>query len=219
MDLSHWDLVDVFSLHEAACLASGFDPKLKEITPEQDAKAILLRQVMNAAHDSAVRNADMYLLSQFDEDFFFVEKPVERGDLQSIELQKKFHICLRMKKRLGDFQPERPTFSRETLDTWLKEKGYQSPYSFCKLPSQEHEKEKPLTTKERTTLLTLVGLLAEEAKIDISKPSKAASTLVSLAETKGIQIAQRTIEEHLKKIPDALEKRGRTEAYRNCVSR
>lgn len=212
MDLSHWDLVDVFSLHEAACLASGFDPKLKEITPEQEAKSSLLRQVMNAAHDSALRHADYYLRSQFEEDFFFVEKPIERGDLQSIELEKRFRICFDIKKSLGDFDPERLTFSRETLDDWLREKGYQSPYSFCRLPSQEHGEEKPLATKERTTLLTLIALLAEEAEIDLSKPSKAATALVSRAETKGIQIGQRTIEEHLKKIPDALEKRGKTEA-------
>ncbi len=210
MDLSHWDLVDAFSLHEAACLASGFDPKLKEITPNQEAKATLLRQVMNNAHDSAMKHAGWYLRSQFEEDFMFVEEPVESGDLQSIELTKRFHICLMIKEPLGDFDPERPTFSREALGVWLEEKGYQSPYSFIRQPRQgQSEEQKPLTAKERTSLLTVIALLAEEARIDISKPSKAAATILKLAETQGINIAQRTIEEHLKKIPDALEKRGK----------
>lgn len=213
MDLSHWDLVGAFSLHEAACLASGFDPKLKEITPNHEAKASLLRQLMNSAHDSAIKHARWYLRSQFEEDSMFFEKPVESGDLQSIELQRRLHTCLGLKTPLGDFEPERPTFSREMLGVWLEEKGYQSPYSFIRQPRQgQSEEQKPLTPKERTTLLIITYLLAEAAKIDILKASKAASALVSIAETKGIQIGQRTIEEHLKKIPDALEKRGKPEA-------
>lgn len=213
MDLSHWDLVGAFSLHEAACLASGFDPKLKEITPNQEAKASLLRQLMNSAHDSAIKHARWYLRSQFEEDAMFFEKPVESGDLQSIELQRRLHTCLGLKTPLGDYEPERPTFSRETLSAWLEEKGYQSPYSFIRRPREgQSEEQKPLMAKERTSLLTVIALLAEEARIDISKPSKAAATILKLAETQGINIAQRTIEEHLKKIPDALEKRGKTEA-------
>ncbi len=120
-----------------------------------------------------------------------------------------------MERYLGDFDPEHLTFDRDTIDHWLKEKGYESPYPFMRAnrkTNQQAEEERPVTTKERTTLLTLIGLLAEEAKIDYSRPSKAASTIASLAEIKGVQIAQRTIEEYLKKIPDALEKRGKAGA-------
>lgn len=212
MDLSHWDLIDTFSLGEAAILASGYDPNMVG-DPHQRAKSKLMRRLMEEAHDLAIKHADYYLRSQFDEDFFFVEKPVESGDLQSIELQKKFHICLSLERPLGAFEIEEPTFSRERLGVWLEEKGYQSPYSFITQPSQaQSHEEKPLTAKERISLLIVIALLAEEARIDISKPSKAAATILKLAETQGINIAQRTIEEHLKKIPDALQRRGKPEA-------
>lgn len=72
--------------------------------------------------------------------------------------------------------------------------------------------EKAVTTKERTTLLTIVALLAKEAKIDLTRPSKAAATIVEIAQIEGYQIGQRTIEEHLKKIPDALQRRGKDDS-------
>jgi hypothetical protein len=56
-------------------------------------------------------------------------------------------------------------------------------------------------------LLAPVGLLAKEAGIDYSKPTKAAQAICALAELVGITMGQRTIEEHLKKIPDAMERK------------
>lgn len=71
--------------------------------------------------------------------------------------------------------------------------------------------EKPVSTKERTTFLTIIALLAQEAKIDSRKPSKAAQLIVTLANKAGIQLGQRTVEEYLKQIPDALERRGKSD--------
>lgn len=62
--------------------------------------------------------------------------------------------------------------------------------------------------RERTTLLTLIAALANEAGIDISKPSKAAGLIEGLTMRIEARIAARTIEEHLKRIPTALEKRS-----------
>lgn len=67
--------------------------------------------------------------------------------------------------------------------------------------------EKPLSKRERDTLLTIIALACKEAKLDYTKPSKAANLLTGTAASSGISIGETTIEEHLKKIPDALESR------------
>lgn len=72
------------------------------------------------------------------------------------------------------------------------------------------EPAKDLATRERTTLLTVIALLAGEAKVDWRKPTKAAELILTLADTAGVSLGQRTVEEHLKKIPDALERSGKT---------
>jgi hypothetical protein len=65
-----------------------------------------------------------------------------------------------------------------------------------------------LGTKERTTLLCIIGTLAREARFDISRPSKAAGVLVNSAAATGVRISQRSVEEWLKKVPEALERRS-----------
>lgn len=75
------------------------------------------------------------------------------------------------------------------------------------LSETEAAQEKPLGTTERTSLLTIIAALAKAAGIDISKPSKAALSIESLTDQIKAPVAKRTIEEHLKRIPDALERR------------
>jgi hypothetical protein len=95
---------------------------------------------------------------------------------------------------------------KEEIERFEQEHGLREP-----ITSAPHQaSEKPLATKERATLLTIIAALAEEAKIDISKPSKAARLIENLTERTGARVAARTIEEHLKKIPDALENRAST---------
>lgn len=67
--------------------------------------------------------------------------------------------------------------------------------------------EKPLSTRERHTLLTIIAVLCKEAKIDYTKPAKAAGLIQSTAAFLPVSIGESTIEGHLKKIPDALETR------------
>lgn len=69
---------------------------------------------------------------------------------------------------------------------------------------------KPLTTRERDTLLTIIAVLAKAAKVpldDYSKPGKAAGYIEGLTDEFGAHVSKRAIEEHLKKIPDALATR------------
>ncbi|VTU36841.1 hypothetical protein H6CHR_04808 [Variovorax sp. PBL-H6] len=69
--------------------------------------------------------------------------------------------------------------------------------------------EKPIGTKERDTLLTIIAALAKEAKIDIAKPSKAASLIQGMADQLGAPVSKRAIEEHLKSVPAAIAGRSR----------
>ena len=68
--------------------------------------------------------------------------------------------------------------------------------------------DKRLGTTERTSLLIIIAGLAKRAQIDVAKPSQAAKAILAEIDRLGAKVGQRTIEEHLKKIPDALERRG-----------
>ena len=70
--------------------------------------------------------------------------------------------------------------------------------------------DKPLMARERATLLTIIAALAKEANIDIAKASKAGSIIEVLTEKLDARVSARAIEDHLKRIPDALERRGKT---------
>jgi hypothetical protein len=71
------------------------------------------------------------------------------------------------------------------------------------------EDEKPLSTRERNTLLTIIAALCKEAGVDCARPAKAAGQIKNMASLMGIEIGETTIEEHLKKIPDAVATRMR----------
>ena len=76
--------------------------------------------------------------------------------------------------------------------------------SISDAPSAE---EKPVGTKERNTLLAIIGVLCKEARIDHTKHSKAAGLIESTASKMGVSIAETTIENHLKNVADALRSR------------
>jgi hypothetical protein len=69
--------------------------------------------------------------------------------------------------------------------------------------------EKPLGRRERNTLLVIIGALAELPKIDVKKPSGAAVAIEAQTALMGARVAARTIEDHLKRIPDAIEDRNK----------
>jgi hypothetical protein len=63
---------------------------------------------------------------------------------------------------------------------------------------------KPLATRERDTLLTIIAALCKDAGYDYTKAAKTARLIQSTAAKMGGSIGETTIEGHLKKIPDAL---------------
>lgn len=70
---------------------------------------------------------------------------------------------------------------------------------------REKRPEKPLERRERSTLLVIIAALAKMAKVDVTKPSAAAIAIETETELMGTRVASRTIENHLNRIPEALE--------------
>jgi hypothetical protein len=55
--------------------------------------------------------------------------------------------------------------------------------------------------------LVIVAALAELAEIDVKKPAAAGTTIESQTALLGAEVSSRTIQNHLKRIPEALERR------------
>ena len=68
--------------------------------------------------------------------------------------------------------------------------------------------DKNLGQRERDSLLAIIAGLAASAQIDISKTSKAAAAIEAITEQNGARVAARTIEDHLKLVPAALERKS-----------
>lgn len=68
--------------------------------------------------------------------------------------------------------------------------------------------DKPVQRRERNTLLVMIAALAQIAKVDVKRPSKAATAIESQTALLGARVAARTIEGHLNRINEALESRG-----------
>lgn len=67
---------------------------------------------------------------------------------------------------------------------------------------------KPLATKERNTLLTIIGVLATMAELDISKTSKAGEVIESEAAKLGVSLSRRGVMDHLNRVSEAMAARG-----------
>jgi hypothetical protein len=142
-------------------------------------------------------------------EMFYLSVPIEGN-------QEKFAEWLSSEED-RDFANQ--TFSAERIDEWLRYLNLKSVYSFKVVNHFREEqdenskmdestlRDQPLATKERNTLLTIIAALAKEAKVNIDPPGKAAGFIEGLTDLLGAPVSKRAIEEHLKKIPNALESR------------
>jgi hypothetical protein len=70
-------------------------------------------------------------------------------------------------------------------------------------------KAKSLTTKERTTLLVIIGALAKKARLDLTRPTLAAKEIERIArEDLKAEISERSIDTYLKAVEEALDRRA-----------
>ena len=142
---------------------------------------------------------------------------IENGQL--IELAESvdddvYGLALSISRRRSLIKYGFMPISREVLGTTLIEQHIQLQQKFdsqsLKIAYLERRSTnsagdaRPLSTSERNTLLTIIGVLCKEAKIDHTKASKAAGLIQHTAASMGVSISETAIENHLKKIPDAL---------------
>jgi len=76
------------------------------------------------------------------------------------------------------------------------------------ISDSESVTERPVARRERTTLLLIIAALAKLARIDVAKPTSAAVAIESETVRMGTRVAARTIEEHLKRIPEAIDNKS-----------
>ncbi len=102
----------------------------------------------------------------------------------------------------------RNTISLPQFGDWARGLGWKLPDQFPR--SQKlTDLNRALSTTERNTLLTIIAVLCKEARLDYTKAAKTAGLIQSTAASMGVSIGETTIENHLKKIPDALGTRTR----------
>lgn len=93
---------------------------------------------------------------------------------------------------------------RSECDAWARSWDWGIPDEMAALAALE----KPLTTNERNTLLIIIAGLCKQLKIDPQEPG-AAHKIAGMIQVIGAEVSEETILDKLKKIPDALERRGK----------
>jgi hypothetical protein len=62
---------------------------------------------------------------------------------------------------------------------------------------QDKLNDKPLGKRERDTLLRIIGVLAKQAKLDLTEPYKAGEVIAAMLDAAGINLGAQTIANHL----------------------
>jgi hypothetical protein len=82
-----------------------------------------------------------------------------------------------------------------------------------RLRARERDREPPdlpLDSRQRTTLLTIIGALASAANLDLSQPYKAGGAVAVMLDRQGVKLAGRTIGDHLRAVHEAMDRRKGT---------
>ena len=97
----------------------------------------------------------------------------------------------------------------QTFLKWAESNGWEIPDELVDIlnspePEQQEPVEKRLDTRERTTLLQIIAVLSAEAKLDLTKHSKAAETLQAMGASHGLELPMKkdTIAGKLKEARD-----------------
>ncbi|GEM_PF-2330594 len=96
----------------------------------------------------------------------------------------------------------------ELLDVYIRSADihtFTSKLASSGLEENREKTGKPLDARERNYLLCIIGALARNAKLDLSKPMKAGEAIARMVPE--IDLKARTVGEHLKRVPGALESR------------
>jgi hypothetical protein len=96
-----------------------------------------------------------------------------------------------------------------TFLKWAESNGWKIPDELTGLLNSPEPVEEKLDTRERTSLLQIIAVLAKEADLDLTKHSKAAETLQAMGAQHGLELPKKkdTIANKLKEARDLQETR------------
>lgn len=167
-DLSHWEYAEDFSLHEVAYLIMGIDPN----GPDDGTRFpnhIYTR--IETAFTFAKERAkfDAFLVNALDaEEAEEAERalPPKSQCLRSKEMEWRYQSLMDgneigfigwVENNGFDYSAK---FTRKEISRWLRENSLKSVYVFeAQTGAPDISSEKPLTTRERTNLLNIIGAL------------------------------------------------------------
>ena len=176
--------------------------------------------------DGAFVSADeeqMYqLLEDFDDNEYQSGSNAQLRELEAKLATGNMSVADSTKAR-EEFQQERVEFLKSRASRKASEKYYPASglpsdavlvvrtsalLTFLDDVSGRSGQKDTVSTKERNTFLCIIAALCKGAAVDYSKPSKAAGIIREIAHRElGVAIGDTTIENCLKKIPEALEAR------------
>lgn len=161
------------------------------------------------------RSFDEVLVQQTDgaaPRLFYLQNPIQTGPFDcefglacDARDPEKSIPCYDLWCRLGECVTLSDVVSK-AIFTSQEIEGYEKKFrleSFDATP-QTSRPEKPLGRTERHTLLTIIAVLCEEARLDYKTASKTSDLIENSAARMGISIGATSIRDHLKKIPNAL---------------
>jgi hypothetical protein len=96
-----------------------------------------------------------------------------------------------------------------TFLKWVGSNGWEMPEELASILNSTKPVEDKLDTRERTSLLQIIAVLAKEARLDLTKHSKAADTLQAMGAMHGLELPKKkdTIANKLKEARDLQETR------------
>ena len=180
VDWDKWGKLGIVRIWQAAALSCNVPP---ESISFQDTKGNLY---------SAIRNVPLYVSELID----LAKSAIASGKLRA--------------KSLDGSTVENCEVDLIEFSSWVCDIGKKLPPEFPRSAQTTIEPvpETSLGERERTTLLILIAALAKEARIDVTKVSKAVGLIEDLTHQLGTRVAARTIEDHLKRIPKAINKKS-----------
>lgn len=212
--LGHWDYVETLGDVQIAHLVLGIDPTGMS-TVDQRAALVLDRIRSDAA--TGRHNAWLTCTGySFDDD----ADPLPEAGIESLQVKQAlawYHEgretdAMSAIERYLKEPIEYALFGRGEIAEWLARNKLKSVYEFMPtVPGQQGKRHSTgdVGTKERNTLLTIIGVLCEQAKLDITHHSKAAGVIAAWGASSGISIGETTVEEHLKKARAAMDTKRR----------
>jgi hypothetical protein len=228
VDFSHWNMALDFSLFEVACLACGIEPNENV----NDPRVKSIERLLNDAY-LRCRTTCWSILQQNDRDLldgkeqtypaYYADAFESWSELPSRDVRWSFAEALKDPENceLISMHEDRMRFGRDDLEVYFKDCDFEPSvilYDAIRRPTSQNSAdasnsregksiEYPLATRERNTLLTMIAILCKESKMDYTKPAKTAALMKDMAARMGLEIGETTIEQHLKKIPDAIGSR------------